>query len=178
MTIEKRTEFEVNHRFDSKNCRHYVNGVCSVLHCHHYAVLYTQLAYDAEQFDGVRCLTETSEDVFYNALNKYFTEKGISNVEDKIAVAQEYWKTVGMGLIRFTGIGKYEATAEMDYSHLDEGWLKKWGGNDKPVNFYTVGFVAAVVALVNNTPPQAYQVKETKSLVCGDDKSEFRAVLR
>lgn len=178
MAIEKRTEFEIDHKFDPVRNRHYLNGVCSVLHCHHYSTLYTQLALDATDFDGVRHLVETAEDVFYNALDQYFKEKGIVAVQDKIEIARQYWQVIGMGLVCFTGIGKYEVTAEMEYSHIDEGWLKKWGGHNKPVNFFTVGFVAAVAALANNRPPRSFQARETKSLACGDVKSVFKAVVR
>ena len=83
MTIEKTTEFEIDHRFDPVANRHYLNGVCSVLLCHHYATLYTQLALDATDFEGVRHLVETSEDVFYDVLRQYFDDKGISEVEEK-----------------------------------------------------------------------------------------------
>ncbi len=178
MAIEKRTQFEIDHRFDPVKNRHYINGVCSVLHCHHYATLYTQLAVDAVDFEGLRHLVETSEDVFYETLDRYFKEKGVEAIEEKIEIAQQYWQALGMGLIRFTGIGKYEVVAEMEYSHLDEGWLKKWGGNDKPVNFFTVGFVAAVAALVNDRPTRSFQARETRGLVCGDEKSEFKAVVK
>ena len=176
MTIEKTTEFEIDHRFDPVKNRHFLNGVCSVLHCHHYATLYTQLAMDATDFEGVRHLVETSEDVFYEVLGQYFEEKNVTSLDEKIEIAQQYWQAVGMGLLNFTGVGKYEVMAEMEYSHVDEGWLKKWGGSDKPVNLFTVGFVAAVAALVNGKPPRSFNTRETKSLACGDEKSEFKAV--
>lgn len=171
-------EFEINHSFDQKAKRHYINGKCTVLHCHHYATLYSQLADVATLFDGKRILVDSAEDSFYELLNDYFAEKNISESTDRITVAEDYWKTVGMGLIQFTGVGKFTVTAEMDYSHVDEGWLQKWGGRDKPVNFITCGFVAAVSALVNNRPPKSYTVNETKSLVCGDELSVFKAVLQ
>lgn len=178
MAIEKKIEFEIDHKFDPVTNRHYMNGFCTVLHCHHYATLYTQLADDAKDFDGQRLFTEAAEGTFFEVLNDYYLKKKIESVDEKISIAEQYWKAVGMGLIRFTGIGKYDATAEMDYSHVDEGWLKKWGSRDKPVNFLTAGFVAAVTALVNGKSWRSYYVQETKSLVCGDDKSEFKAVLK
>ena len=178
MAIERKTEFVIDHKFEPGRNRHFLNGDCTVLHCHHYATLYTQLAMDAVEFEGVRHLTETSEDVFYEVLKRYYAENGITAIDDKIEVAQQYWQASGMGLIRFTGMGKYEALAEMEYSHLDEGWLKKWGGSDKPVNLFTVGFVAAVAALANDRPPRSFRAEETKSLARGDEKSEFKAVLR
>ena len=177
MAIAKTIELEIDHKFDPVKNRHYLNGDCTVLHCHHYSTLYTQLALDATDFEGVRHLTETSEDIFYEVLKRYYEEKCITDIAEKVEIAQQYWQASGMGLIRFTGVGKYEVVAEMEYSHIDEGWLKKWGGADKPVNFFTVGFVAAVAALVNNKPPRTFKAKETKSLACGDEKSEFKAFL-
>jgi hypothetical protein len=70
MTVEKKTEFEIDHKFDPIRNRHYMNGVCTVLHCHHYATLYTQLADDAEEFAGVRLLIEAAEDTFYEVLDR------------------------------------------------------------------------------------------------------------
>jgi predicted hydrocarbon binding protein len=178
MTIEKCIEFEIDHHFDPGSSRHYMNGSCTVLHCHHYATLYTQLADDAKDFEGEKLLKEAAEDTFYEVLNDYFNKRNMTTLEERISIAEQYWKAVGMGLIRFTGIGKYAATAEMEYSHIDEGWLKKWGSRNKPVNFITAGFVAAAIALANNKPPRSFVVKEIQSLLQGDDKSAFEAILR
>jgi hypothetical protein len=177
MSIEKKTEFEIEHRFDPVTCRHYLNGVCTVLHCHHYMTLYTQLADDAKDFNGEALFTQTAEDTFYDVLSSYYAEKGLELLEDQAAIAEEYWQAVGMGLIRFVAIGRYAVTAEMEYSHVDEGWLKKWGGRDKPINFITCGFVSAVAALLTQRPPRSFRTTEVKALVCGDDKSVFKAVL-
>ena len=61
---------------------------------------------------------------------------------------------------------------------VDEGWLKKWGSRDRPVNFITAGFVAAVSALVNKKPARSFSVKETAGLVCGDEVSAFEAFFK
>ena len=142
MARVKAIEFEIDHKFDPVKNRHYLNGDCTVLHCHHYATLYTQLALDAVDFEGVRHLTETSEDVFYDVLNRYYAEKEITDIAEKVEIAQQYWQASGMGLIRFTGVGKYEVVAEMEYSHIDEGWLKKWGGSDRPHASSSTAFVS------------------------------------
>lgn len=177
MAIEKSTQFEIDHRFDPVRCRHYMNGVLSVLHCHHYMTLFHQLADDAKDFEGERLLKATAEDTFYDVLSKYFCDKGIESLEDMILLAQEYWRVVGMGLIRFTAVGKYAVTAEMEYSHVDEGWLKKWGSRETPVNFITAGFVSAAASLFNQKPSGSFVTKEIKSLLVGDDVSLFKAVL-
>ena len=177
MTVEKMTEFEIDHKFDPITNRHYMNGFCTVLHCHHYATLYTQLADDAEEFKGVQLIKEAAEDTFHEVLEDYYQKHEIEDIEDKVTIAEQYWQAVGMGLIRFTAIGKYACTAVMEYSHIDDGWLKKWGSRDKPVNFFTCGFVAAVAALANEKPVRSFKVKEPKGLVCGDEVSAFKAVL-
>lgn len=171
-------QMKLEHRFDATRCRHTLNGITSVLHCHHYSTLYTQLAVDARQFDGVQHLVATAEEIFYEVLDAYYRDHGIADPTDRVEIAQQYYKAVGMGLITFTGVGRHEATAEMEYSHLDAGWLQKWGGHDSPINFFTVGFVAAVAALVNDRPVRSFAATETRALVCGADKSEFKAVLR
>ncbi|MDM8514818.1 hypothetical protein QUF76_01370 [Desulfobacterales bacterium HSG16] len=168
-------QFNSKHKFDSIRNRHYLNNVCSVIHCHHYATLYTQLAEDASHFEGEKILKETSENIFYRVLHDYFTQEDINNDEERRIVAEDYWRIVGMGLISFE-IKKEVITAEMFYSHIDEGWLKKWGSREKPVNHITAGFVAAVAALVNKKPPQSFQVQEIKGLVCGDNVSAFEAI--
>jgi predicted hydrocarbon binding protein len=177
MVVEKKVEFEIDHRFDPVRNRHYLNGFCSVLHCHHYATLYTQLADDAVDFEGIKHLIAAAEETFYEVLDDYYTRKGVDNIEDKVSIAEQFWAAVGMGRITFTGVGKYAAYAEMEFSHVDNGWLSKWGSRERPVNFFTSGFVAAVVALVNNKNPRSYVVKEIKSLVRGDEVSTFKASL-
>jgi hypothetical protein len=177
MPVEKKTEFEIDHYFDPVKCRHYLNGKITVLHCHHYMTLFHQLADDAKDFEGEKLLKEASESTFYDVLKEYYESKQITSLSEMIALAEQYWAVVGMGLIRFTTVGMYAVVAEMEYSHVDEGWLKKWKGRDTPVNFITCGFVAAVAALFNNRPPRTFQTKEIKALVCGDDKSVFKAVI-
>ena len=177
MAIEKKVEFEIEHSFDPVRCRHYFNGVLTVLHCHHYMSLFHQLADDAVDYEGERLLREAAEDTFFEVLDKYYHDHQVTDLRDKIALAQEYWQVVGMGLIQFTAVGRYAVTAQMEYSHVDDGWLKKWGGRDKPVNFVTAGFVSAAAALFSNKPPRSFKTRELKSLVCGDEISLLKAVL-
>lgn len=175
--MEKKTRFEVNERFDPVACRHYLNDVCTVLHSHHYAALCTQLADDAEDFNGIRHLTRAAEDTFYELLKSYFIRHAADSLEAKIAIVEQYWETMGMGQIRFKSAGKYVVHAEMEYSHVDQGWSEKWGKRDKPVNFITQGFVAAAVSLLTDKPPRSFTVREVRSLICGDEVSVFKAIL-
>lgn len=165
-------DFIPTHTFNKNNNRHYLNNWCTVLHCHHYATLMTQLALYADQFKGEQILKQTSEDVFYAVLADYFSGNDIQKKEDKVSIARDYYRFIGMGLIDFVETGN-TIQAKMEYSHIDEGWLKKWGNYKKPVNIITRGFIEAVAAHIGLKTPSRIEIEETKSLCRGDDVSQF-----
>ena len=176
MTVFKKTELEFEHSFDPMRKRHFINGVCVVLHCHHYATLYTQLADDAKDFEGERLLRETAEDTFYAILRDYFKNKNINSVKDRISLAEEYYSAVGLGKLIVEGLGEFAGSVKLRHSHVDEGWIKKWGKHSKPINFITQGFIAAAFSAVNDKSTRAYKVQEVQSIVCGAKESLFKVV--
>ncbi|MBN1908609.1 MAG: hypothetical protein JW818_02625 [Pirellulales bacterium] len=176
MATEQLTAWVIDHKFDRETCRHSMNGFDAVLHCHHYASLYCQLADDAEQFNGRDLLKRSSELSFLNVLSNYFAEHEISDLTDRIALAEEYWQMCGFGTLKFDHVGELSAAAHMNHSHVDEGWIKKWGNRDKPVNFIGQGYVAAALAAIYGLPAGSYDVYETQSIVSGADASCFSLV--
>lgn len=175
--MNRKRELETVERFDPDTCRRYLNDCCSVLHSHHYAALISQLADDADDFDGIYHLRRAAEDTFHEVLTDHFQQHEIDSLEDRVALAEQYWETVGMGQIRFKCVEKYAVGAEMEFSHVDQGWLEKWGKRQKQINFITQGFVAAAAALFAGKPPGSFTVRESRSLVAGDEISIFKAVL-
>lgn len=175
--MDNRHQLEIVERFDPDACRQYLNDWCTVLHSHHFAALLSQLADDAEDFNGIHHLKRAAEDTFHEVLDHYFKQHEVSLIEDRVAVAEQYWETVGMGQIRFKCVEKYAVSAEMEFSHVDQGWLEKWGKRDKEVNFITQGFVAAAAALFSGKSPGSFTVIESRSLIAGDEVSVFKAVL-
>jgi predicted hydrocarbon binding protein len=176
MAIEQLTEWVIDHKFDRKTCRHSTNGFDSVLHCHHYASLYCQLADDAQQFNGPELLRRSAELSFQEVLSSYFTEHQVKDLSDRIVLAEEYWKVCGFGTMKFDHVGELSAAAHMDHSHVDEGWMKKWGNRDKPVNFIGQGYIAAALSAIYDLPVGSYSVYETESIVTGADASRFSLV--
>ncbi len=165
-----------DHKFDRQTCRHSMNGFDAVLHCHHYATLYCQLADDAADFHGRELLERGSELAFLDVLSTYFAENQVKDLDERIALAEDYWKTCGFGTLKFDHVGELSAAAHMDHSHVDEGWIKKWGNRDKPVNFIGQGYAAAAVAAIYDLPAGSYDVFETESIVSGADASRFSLV--
>jgi predicted hydrocarbon binding protein len=169
----KQVTLVTNQTFDPTRCRHYTNGVTTVLHCHHYASLYTQLADDATLFDGKTILRNTAENSFYGVLQNYMVDQKISRREDRVAAVEQYWAWCGMGELNICDANQNNGRAEMTSSHVDAGWIKKWGKRDEPVNFITQGYLAAAWSVIWDTPMNTWQATETQCLVSGAPKSVF-----
>ena len=165
------TTLILDKKFDPKICRHYLNGQVSVLHCHHYSTLYTQLAVDAGETD---LLADVAEDTFYNLLTSYYKSHNIDNIEDRIDIAIQYYATVGLGKMQVNFLGDESGEVELLVSHLDKGWIKKWGNYDKPVNFITVGYIKGMFSAVFCKPTKTFKASEIKSIVMGDNSSIFK----
>ena len=143
-------EIVYDHIFDPTTKRHYLNGTLTVLHCHHYLSLYTQLAIDAGETE---LLKESARESFKKMLTKYFdTHLGGAPFEEKVEAGCEYYAMLGLGKMNPVFIGEESGEIELTASHTDAGWMKKWGNYDKPVNYVTAGYIEAMFELLMNTP--------------------------
>jgi predicted hydrocarbon binding protein len=171
-------ELQLDHKFDSKASRHYLNDQLSVLHCHHYATLYCPLADDVDFVEGKKLLASVAESCFYNVLNDYVTKHEISSTSDIVTIAEEYFAAMGLGKMNVVHVGSESGEVELVHSHVDEGWIKKWGKRDQPVNFIAQGYIAAVAAVINGKSAESYVVSEQESIVSGSERSLFKVVAR
>ncbi len=174
MPVKKKTEIILDHRFDPKTCRHYLNDQVSVLHCHHYATLYTQLADDCGFIDAKKLLAEVAEDIFFDTLSSYYKKYKIDSVEDRIAIAVQYYALSGLGEMEVIYAGIDSGEVELAHSHLDAGWIKKWGNREKPVNFITCGYISGMFSAIFDKPARSYITIETKGIVSGAERSNFK----
>ena len=177
MAIKKKTEIVLDHEFDSRTCRHSLNNHCHVLHCHHFATLYSQLAEDCGMLDGKQLLSEVSEESFYEIFVSYYKENNINNVADKIAIAEQYYSVTGLGQMKVLCASSESGEVELLHSHVDKGWINKWGKRDKPINFITSGYIAGLFAAVFDRPLKSFTVNENASLVTGEEVSRFNVVV-
>jgi hypothetical protein len=168
-------QLQLDHHFDAEHNRHYINNQVSVLHCHHYATLFTQLAIDAKNLvNGVAILQNSAEEVFYKSLTHYFQQKGIGIVAERLDIACQLFTAMGLGKMEITNSDPNNGDIVLPSSHVDQGWLKKWGKNQTAVNFITAGYIAAAWAASFDQPPHSYTVLETQSIVCGASTSCFK----
>lgn len=166
-----KTEFT----FDKNTYRHFMNGHMSVLHCHHYMTLTSKMAMDYNDLNGVRILIESTEDSMRPLFDDYIVKNGISDSTARLNVGAEYYPVMGMGLMQIKG-DVNGGTVTLSRSHVDSGWIKKWGKHDKPVNYFTCGYIAAIFAASFNKPARSYEVVEIASIVKGDEQSRFTVV--
>jgi len=162
-------EFKPEKIFDLNRKRYFLNGEPDVFHCHHYTTLLTQLAEDAKAFYGPEILFSAAEEAFYIALEKYFQSHHITSEQDRKEISEQYFSYIGLGLIEIDIHGK----VEIKHSHLDEGWIKKWGLWDKPVNYISQGFIAAAFSAITGNKPGTFKIQEIRSIVCGAQTSKF-----
>jgi len=173
MSISKKTELVIDHRFNSKSCRHSLNGVVHVLHCHHFLALYTQLADDIGMLDGKALLANVTEDVFTKMLSEYYANNCIDSIEDRLNIACQMYSEAGLGKMVIDCAGPESGEISLPVSHVDEGWIRKWGKRDKPVNFVSQGFISGVFSAVFDLPARSYKCMETESVVSGAAVSLF-----
>jgi len=161
---------DIKHTFDENTYRHYINGHNFVLHCHHYMTLTTKMAEDFADVGAVQVLREATEDTIRPVLDSYFAEHKITSPQERLAIGAEYYAFMGLGLMEVSGTAA-GGEVRLKHTHVDEGWIKKWGQRNKPINHVTCGFVAAMFAAAFSRPARSYQVTETASIVMGAPES-------
>ena len=162
----------VEHTFDENTYRHTLNGHQVVLHCHHYLSLMTKLAESFADVGGIRVLREVAEDSILPMLTDYFEQHGIASSEERFAIANEYYRVMGMGKIAIGG-SESGGEAVLSASHVDEGWTKKFGPSESAINHVTCGFVAAAFAAAFDRPARSFKASEVESIACGAPAGRF-----
>ena len=154
-------------KFDNTRCRHIANGQTLVLHCHHFASLMTQLANDCSLLDAKRLLAECAEDAFHTVLVDYYQKNNVSDIRERIEVAERYFSEAGLGKLKFNYAGTCAGEVELTHSHVDEGWVKKWGNTNEAINHIGRGYVTAAFSAFFDRPKRSYAANERQSIACG-----------
>jgi hypothetical protein len=150
----------------------YVNDEPSVLHCHHYATLFTRVALDQREHNGPKLLSDSAEEAFFLVLTKYFVKNDVRATAQRTAAAEELCGLIGLGSLDLE-LRPGGGSARMPHAHVDEGWIKKWGESKEPVNFIGQGYIAAASAAIFDEQMGSYHVVETASIARGDTESRF-----
>ena len=166
-------DLNIDFAFDNDTYRHYMNGFLTVLHCHHYLCLTTKTALDFKDLGGIDILMSAAEDTIYPMLRDYIDRNSITQLEDKLAVGAGYYAIMGLGKMEAV-FNKGGGEVKLFRSHIDQGWLSKWGKIKSNINFFTCGYIAAMYAAATDSPLRSYKVTEVSSIVSGEENSLFQ----
>jgi hypothetical protein len=164
---------QIEQTFDDKTYRHYTNDFLSVMHCHHYLTLATKLAEQFADIGGQRILAESAEDAVRPMLDDYIKKHAIADPAERLRVGQEYYAVMGMGKMEAQG-DQGGGSVTLRKSHLDQGWIMKWGNRDTPMNYWTRGYINAMFGAAFDKPPHSYEVAETTAMVTGAAESQYQ----
>lgn len=161
---------------DNETFRHYINGHAVVMHSHHYLALITKLAEEFGDIGGPQLLTDVVEESMWVVLDDYVRKNGESTPLQRCNVGREYYSVYGLGKMKVAGT---ESGGEVCLirSHIDEGWIRKWGAHSKPINHFTCGYIAALFAVTFNKPAKSYRVIETESMAVTGTEATFIVTL-
>jgi hypothetical protein len=116
-------------------------------------------------------LAQCSEDVFYKVLGDYCRKHNVSGLRERVEIAESYFAESGLGKLVVKCAGWNTGEVVLEHSHVDEGWIKKWGKSDSPVNHIGRGYIVAMFSVIFDRPPRTYAAKEQQSIACGADVS-------
>lgn len=168
---------KVDFTFDQNTYRHFMDGVPSVLHCHHYMTLTEKTAIAFDGFGGTQILAEAAEDSIRPLLDASIQKNGVADPNARLELASEYYGVMGMGLMHISGTAM-GGNVVLTRSHLDQGWVKKFGPATHPVNHFTCGYLAAAFGAAFGKPARSFKVTEVASIVKGDPESRFVVVAK
>jgi len=158
-------------KFDEQRCRHVAGDTTLVLHCHHFATLISQLANDCSLLDAKKLLAECAEDAFYGVLKDHYAKNNVADLSERVAIAERYFSEIGLGSLKVNYAGLCSGEVALKHSHVDEGWLKKFGESSQPVNHIGCGYATALFSAVFDMPKRHFAAVERKSIACGAGES-------
>ncbi len=163
---------DVQVSFDQKTFQRYLNGFKAVGHAHHYLALLIQMAEKYKEYGGIQIMVESTEDALRPVFDDYVQKHDVGEGADRLKMAAEFYDLMGMGQMQFSGDAA-GGEVVLTRSHVDEGWIRKYGPADRPLNYWSCGYIAAMFGCAFNRAPRSYDVEETAGIVMGNKVSRF-----
>ncbi len=163
--------FDINkYKFDEEHNCIVIGDEAMIFHCHHYLLNLLRTILDADYIDSQKFLVGAAADSIYNQLSNLC--EGLNTDESK-TMAEEIYKTFGYGLIDLSCMDEHGLSLKTTKSFFSKTWQMKFEQSDKPVDYYTTGFLAAAYAVIYNKKLSSISATQTKCMACGDDFNFF-----
>ncbi|HNF28414.1 MAG TPA: hypothetical protein PKV80_28375, partial [Leptospiraceae bacterium] len=146
-----------------------------VFHCNHYNIFLQRTIEDAGDYiPAEKILTEGALVSVYSMLrNLFIANQHLKNPTDRLKVASSIYSLLGFGLLPLEDLDQNGGTLQTRVTHYSLAWKQKWGKRDKPVDYFTCGYIAAALAAAFFRHPGTYSVLQTQCLSMGDEINTF-----
>ena len=151
-----------------------IGGEAMIFHCHHYVINLQKTILDVEYIQGKLFLIGSAADAVYCQLTNLCD--GLSIDESK-KMAEDIYKTFGYGLVDLSSMDENGIELSTSNSFFSKTWQEKFGESDKPVDYYTSGFLAAVYAVLYKKELKNIYADQIECMTCGDDQNSFIVTL-
>lgn len=153
------------YEFDKEHNCIEVAGEAMIFHCHHYVNYLQRSILDATYIDSSKFMIGSAADAVYNQLANLCD--GLS-VNDAKKMAESMYKAFGYGLIDLSGMDESGVVLNTYKSFFSKTWMMKFGKSDKPVDYYTTGYLAAAYAVIYKKQLSEINALQTGCMACGD----------
>ncbi len=163
--------FNINdYTYDAEHNYLEIAGEAMVFHCHHYITNLQRTILDAEYIDSKLFLIGSAADALFHQLTNLC--EGLSVDESKV-MAQDIYKVFGYGLIDLSAMDENGIELSIRSSFFSKTWLEKFGESDKPVDYYTAGFLAATYAVIYKKELKDIYANQESCMACGDAQNNY-----
>ncbi|NRB36989.1 MAG: hypothetical protein HRU20_00815 [Pseudomonadales bacterium] len=139
--------YNINFSLDMDHRRYIYGKEPLILHCHHYNnYLQRTIVEDAPYIDSAPFLIGAAAEVSYSQLKAIFTD--IEHVTARKLKAEEIFSWAGFGKIDLSTLSNSGGIMIADITHYSATWVMKFGYSEKPVDFFTTGWVAGALAAI------------------------------
>ena len=153
-----------NYKFDEEHNYLEIAGEAMIFHCHHYLTNLQRTILDADYIDSRPFMVGSAADAVYNQLSNLCIG---SDIADAKKMAEDIYKCFGYGLIKLNKMDENGIELTTTKSFFSKAWDMKFGKSDKPVDYYTTGFLAAAYAVVYNKPLSEVHAEQIDCIACG-----------
>jgi hypothetical protein len=163
--------FNINdYKFDTEHNYLEIAGEAMIFHCHHYITNLQRTILDADYIDSSLFLIGSAADSLYHQLTNLCN--GLS-IEESKQMAQDIYKTFGYGIIDLSNMNENGVELTTTKSFFSKMWKLKFEKSNKPVDYYTAGFLAAAYAVIYKKELKDIYAKQTTCMSCGDECNTF-----
>jgi hypothetical protein len=163
--------FNINdYKFDTEHNYLEIGGEAMIFHCHHYITNLQRTILDADYIDSSLFLIGSAADSLYHQLTNLCN--GLS-IEESKQMAQDIYKTFGYGIIDLSNMNENGVELTTTKSFFSKMWKLKFEKSNKPVDYYTAGFLAAAYAVIYKKELKDIYAKQTTCMSCGDECNTF-----